>query len=75
MLGVEAEMQASLNVELAIHNLETLRVASISTREYQENIDQYQRPVTHCHCCTTSCIFITATPKFQPHKISHYTPT
>jgi hypothetical protein len=36
--GVEVEMQVPLNVELAIHNLETLLVASISTVEYQQNI-------------------------------------
>jgi hypothetical protein len=36
MWGVEVQMQVSLNVELAIHNLETLRFASISTIEYQQ---------------------------------------
>jgi hypothetical protein len=39
MWGVEVEMQVSLNVELAIHNLETLLFASISTMEYQQNIN------------------------------------
>jgi hypothetical protein len=37
--GVEVEMQVSLNVELAIHNLETLLVAGISAIEYQQNIN------------------------------------
>jgi hypothetical protein len=39
MWGVEVEMHVSLNVELAIHNLETLLVAKISTIECQQNIN------------------------------------
>jgi hypothetical protein len=39
MWVVDVEMQVSLNVELAIHSLETLLVASISTIEYQQNIN------------------------------------
>jgi hypothetical protein len=40
MWGVEVEMQVSVNVELAVHNLETLLVAKIFTVEYQQhNID------------------------------------
>jgi hypothetical protein len=39
MWGVVVELQVSLNVELAIHNLETLLVASIFTIEYQQNIN------------------------------------
>jgi hypothetical protein len=68
MWGVEVEMQVSLNVELAIHNLETLLVAKICTVEYQQNIKYYRRPVTHSHCCSTFRIFIIASPKFQRHK-------
>jgi hypothetical protein len=39
MSGVEVEMQVSLNAELAIHNMETLLVAKISTVERQQNIN------------------------------------
>jgi hypothetical protein len=74
MWGVEVEMQVSLNVEVAIHNLETLLVAKISTMECLQNINSGKCPVTHSHCCTTFRMFIIASQKLQRHKICHYTP-
>jgi len=46
---MEVEMLVSLNVTLAIDNLETL-LLNIFTIEHQHNSNYYQRPVGQSHC-------------------------